>query len=213
MRARPILLYLCGAVCLAVYLGSATAADKLEPLRPNADEKAMDGTADSRKPEAKANLTPANMVAPTIWLPEAGGALFDLNDLRGRQVVLVFFQGMACPHCTARLRELAAKMRESGEPDTMIVAVSGQPIANGTRPRKSLEVPESAPFRLLIDKNHTAFRDFKCFDDGTLHGLFVIDESGTVRYRYIGESPFNNPDAVLKAVSEVKRADLAKKRP
>jgi peroxiredoxin len=208
-----MLLYLWGVVCLAVYLGSATAADKIEPRPPGPYEKAMDGASDPRKPEAKATLTPATMAAPAIWLPESGGALFDLNELRGRQVVLVFFQGMACPHCMARLRELAAKMRESGEPDTMIVAVSGQPIANGARPRKMLEVPEGAPFRLLIDKNHTAFRDFNCFDDGTLHGLFVIDDSATVRYRYVGESPFNNPEAVLKAVSEVKRADLAKKRP
>lgn len=58
---------------------------------------------------------------------------------------------------------------------------------------------------LLADAELAAFKDYRCFDDfeqQTLHGSFVVDGQGFVRWQDIGYQPFMDAKFVL---SEAKR--------
>jgi len=53
----------------------------------------------------------------------------------------------------------------------------------------------------MSDANQTAFKDFRCwddFEDQPLHGTFLIDGSGRVRWQDISYEPFNDPEFLLK---------------
>ena len=158
-------------------------------------------------------LTPAATPAPGLRLPEKGGTVCELAGARGGIVVLVFFQGVGCPHCVAQLRNLVRETRGSLGVDSTVLAVSGLPVGDRASALTTLGVEAADRFRLLVDAEHRAFRDFGCYDGGPLHGLFVIDGGGVIRARYVGQSPFDNPrEVVLRARSLDRRAAEAASR-
>ena len=57
------------------------------------------------------------------------------------------------------------------------------------------------PFPLVADAELGIFKKYRVFDDfekQALHGTFVIDASGFVRWHDISYEPFMDPDFVLK---------------
>jgi len=155
-----------------------------------------------------ANLKPDAAPAPSLKLPEAGGGERGLAEFRGRNVVLVFFQGVECIHCAGKLRDLVREARGAIGPDAQIVAVSSMPVDDPARALRTLGVSPTDKFHLLVDEGLRAFRDFGCYDDGPLHGLFLIDRDGVIRARYTGESPFGDTrEAVRQARALAAPAD------
>ena len=60
---------------------------------------------------------------------------------------------------------------------------------------KDLQIP------LLSDAEQHVFRSFRCwddFEDQPLHGTFLIDSRGKVRWQDISYQPFNEPEFLLK---------------
>jgi peroxiredoxin len=145
-------------------------------------------------------LSPAATPAPGLRLPEKDGAEWDLARARGGVVVLVFFQGVDCTHCVGQLRNFVREARGALGAGATVLAVSGRPVDDRAHALRALGVGEADRFRLLVDADHRAFRDFGCYDSGPLHGLFVIDGGGVIRARYVGQAPFDNPrEVVLRA--------------
>jgi peroxiredoxin len=124
--------------------------------------------------------------------------VWDLAGARGGVVVLVFFQGVECPHCVGQLRDLVREARGAPGAGATVLAVSGRPVDDRAHALATLGVGEADRFRLLVDADHRAFRDFGCYDDGPLHGLFVIDGAGMIRARYVGQGPFDDPREVVR---------------
>jgi FtsP/CotA-like multicopper oxidase with cupredoxin domain/peroxiredoxin len=162
---------------------------------------------------APGKLSPAATPAPGLRLAEEGGAVWDLTGARGGVVILVFFQGVDCPHCVGQLRNLVREARGAPGAGVTVMAVSGRPVADRARALATLGVREADRFGLFVDADHRAFREFACYDGGPLHGLFVIDGGGVIRARYVGEAPFDNPrQAVLRARSLERPAPAAASR-
>ena len=101
------------------------------------------------------------------------------------------------------LRSLLQEARDLAGSGVALVAVSSAPIADPDRAVESLEVPAGLAFHLLVDEDHRVFRRFGCYDDGPQHGLFVIDEAGTIRARYVGDVPFADAPAVCARVRQL----------
>jgi FtsP/CotA-like multicopper oxidase with cupredoxin domain/peroxiredoxin len=133
-------------------------------------------------------------------LSDAAGGIRQLSDLRGHPVILVFFRGMACSHCTQQLRELLQGIRTSGAGDVKAVAVSSERIAEPARALGTLGASGQPEFCLLVDEEHRVFRDYGCYDGGPQHGLFLIDGAGVIRLRYTGETPFAQTREVLDQI-------------
>ena len=152
-------------------------------------------------------LTTCSIPAPSLNLPMAENKAFALDALRPKNVIVVFFQGMSCSHCTQQLRNLLRESRELADSKIAIVAISSEPIAETEKARRALEVSGGLPLQLFTDESHGAFRAFGCYDQKPRHGLFVIDKEGTIRAKYVGEAPFGYPAAVRMCVRELLSAD------
>jgi FtsP/CotA-like multicopper oxidase with cupredoxin domain/peroxiredoxin len=145
--------------------------------------------------------------APPLRLPDADGVTRELAGFKGKKVVLVFFQGVGCPHCVERLRDLVLRARQEPGFGAEIVAVSGLKVANPGLARENLGVTASDRFHLLVDEDHKGFRDFGCYDGGVLHGLFLIDEGGVIRAGYTGSLPFGDTQDVLSRIRDLSASD------
>jgi alkyl hydroperoxide reductase subunit AhpC len=57
------------------------------------------------------------------------------------------------------------------------------------------------PFPLYSDEEFTAFKTFRAYDDfenAPLHGTFLIDRNGLVRWQHISYEPFMLPEFLLE---------------
>ena len=66
---------------------------------------------------------------------------------------------------------------------------------------ENTQVQGEFPFPLVSDADLRIFKTYRAFDDfenQPLHGTFLIDGDGLVRWQDISYEPFNNPDFLLK---------------
>jgi peroxiredoxin len=59
----------------------------------------------------------------------------------------------------------------------------------------------SFPFTLVSNSDLRAFRAYRCFDDfegRPLHGTFLIDKDGLIRWQEIGADPFKDAEFLLQ---------------
>ena len=114
-------------------------------------------------------------------------------------MVLLFFLGHGCLHCAEQLRAFAAAKAEFDAAGLTLLAISSDD-AEGLK--QSLEDFKGSPIGipLLADNTLETFKAYRCFDDfenQPLHGTFVIDGSGLVRWQDIGFEPFKDHRFVI----------------
>jgi peroxiredoxin/tetratricopeptide (TPR) repeat protein len=157
--------------------------------------------------------------APNWKLTDAEGRTHELAEFRGKPVVLLFFLGRGCLHCQQQLAAFAKKAGDFSEAGLTVVAVSTDDQAGI---RKSLvdltansKVDGSAagtsaveggfPFLMLADPKLGVFRSYGAFDDFeqiSLHGSFLVDGNGLVRWTDVSFEPFLDAGFLL---NEAKR--------
>jgi peroxiredoxin/tetratricopeptide (TPR) repeat protein len=146
--------------------------------------------------------------APELSLPDGKGNLVSLSTLRGRPVVVVFYLGAGCPHCIQQLRSFAPLDESYREAGITILAVSTDSVAGLKDTLAYTDAGKAVPFQLLSDAPMRFFREFGAYDvhrDKPLHGIFLIDEAGRVRWRVTGTEPFMETDSLLKEARRVLR--------
>lgn len=159
---------------------------------------ALPGQASNGSADPSASLVRADFPAPDVNLADVNGRELDLARFRGRPVVLVFFKGIRCAPCVEDLRALVREARERGGDDMEIVAISDRRITDVPKALEYLDIVENDRFHLVVDEQHAVFDDFGCGrGEDARHGLFVIDDEGTVRSRSIGQTPYGDSQEVL----------------
>jgi peroxiredoxin len=152
---------------------------------------------------------------PHPLLGQSGGdfALLDVGNrpwhlgehLARGPVVLVFYLGYSCNACVHNLCELNADLARFASFDAQVVAISGDP-PELTRERFSQF--GSFGFTVLSDPDHAVARQYGTYrakgsfesDPGAselVHGTFVLDREGIVRWANCGELPFRDDMALL----------------
>jgi peroxiredoxin len=137
--------------------------------------------------------------APTWNLTDATGKSVSLAQFKGRPLVLIFYRGASCLHCVTQLNSFAEKAKEFANSGIALVAI-GTDSPDELKNLVSIYNDEGTfPFPLLSDAKLDAFKAYRCVDFGNkpLHGTFLIDAQGDVRWRQISDRPFNNPELVL----------------
>ena len=137
--------------------------------------------------------------APEWALPDVDGKTRSLHDYVGRPVIVVFYLGYGCLHCAEQLQAIAKKNDEIRAAGFEIVAISTDQQVNLKRAYENFE--GGFPFPLVADPEMTVFRQYRCFDDfekAALHGTFVIDAHGKVRWQDISYEPFMDTDFLIK---------------
>ena len=134
-----------------------------------------------------------------------------LSDYRGRPVLVIFYLGFGCLHCVEQLEMFSPKAEEYLNAGIEMVAVGTDSVA-GMRQSVALMGSEPFAFPLAADPAMTYFREWRAYDDFEempLHGTFLIDAEGLLRWGDISYEPFGEPEFLLE---EAKRL-LAVEKP
>ncbi|MEQ1893547.1 MAG: redoxin domain-containing protein, partial [Planctomycetota bacterium] len=134
-------------------------------------------------PERRYEPAKLDALGPNLWAPfpapkleclDPDGATVRLEDLRGKNVLLVFYLGEECVHCMEQLLAIDGQQGEFEERDTVVLAVSSaSPEKN-----KSSQALGDLGAQLLSDSDHENARRFTSYDDFEeleLHSTILID--------------------------------------
>jgi peroxiredoxin len=138
--------------------------------------------------------------APEIKLTDDQNNEFSMAECRGRPVLLVFYLGRGCSHCLEQLGLLSDSAKAFEKQGIRIVAIStdsGKSVAKSDDTKKA--GPESS-FPILSDKSLRAFKAYRAYDDFEqmpLHGTFLVDGAGKVRWQDISFDPFTDVKFLL----------------
>ncbi|MFN5627240.1 MAG: peroxiredoxin family protein, partial [Planctomyces sp.] len=138
--------------------------------------------------------------AASEWtLPGVDEMPRSLSDYRGRPVVVVFYLGYGCLHCAEQLKAIAKDYQSFREAGLEVIAISTDKQVNLKRALENLE--GGFPFPLAADPELGVFRKYRCYDDFEkvpLHGTFLVDAKGRVRWQDISFEPFMNTQFLVK---------------
>ncbi len=134
------------------------------------------------------------------------GEVLDLDDLRGTRVVLIIMRGFAgavCLHCSTQMLALVKNLGEFERRKTRVFVV--YPGEAATVPVfmesvRALDPNFRPPFRILLDVDLAAVRAFLIEGSLAKPTTLIVDESGIVRWAYVGQQPSDRPsmDLVLR---------------
>lgn len=139
--------------------------------------------------------------APAWSLPSEEDKTVSLENFSGKPVVVIFYLGFGCLHCVEQLETfspLAEKYREAG---IEIVAIGSD---DNTTMKKSIETYQEEKelnIPLLSDSEMKVFNQYRCYDDfekQALHGTFLIDGQGQIKWSDVSYEPFTDAKFLLK---------------
>jgi peroxiredoxin/tetratricopeptide (TPR) repeat protein len=135
-------------------------------------------------------------------LPTSDGTTIRLSETyKGKPVLVVFYLGFGCLHCVEQLQAfhpMADRFRKAG---IEIVAIGSDAAAGMKKSLDDLGPEDRFAFPLVADPELKVFKEWRAFDDFenmTLHGTFLVDGEGMVRWQDISYEPFNEPEWLLK---------------
>ncbi|OWK44515.1 Alkyl hydroperoxide reductase subunit C-like protein [Fimbriiglobus ruber] len=148
--------------------------------------------------------------APDFDLIDSEGTAWNLKGLRADGPVVVVFYHSYCDLCVRQLFDEARDLPLFREVGARVVAISADP-PEMTRRR----VQESDPFGFPIlsdpeNKVARAYQVFRRAQDGNpgdrlLHGTFIVDRDGTIRWVNVGDAPFRRDPALLSQLARIQR--------
>ncbi len=134
-------------------------------------------------------------------LPENDWSTRSLADFQGRAVLVVFYLGKGCSHCMEQLNVFGPMTKAFAEAGVSIVAVStDSPDGLHWTFEKSREATGFS-FPIVSDAGLQTFKAYRAFDDFEqvpLHGVFLVDPAGLVRWQDIGHEPFRDAAWLLE---------------
>lgn len=160
--------------------------------------------------------------APDWSLPNGSGESIALKQFKGKPVVVIFYLGHGCLHCIEQLTTFAPKTKEFIDAGISLVAISTDEVNELQKSIENYQIEVQSkltsakdkntlpgineftgefPFPLVSDAELNIFKAYRAFDDfedQPLHGTFLIDGDGLVRWQDISYEPFNEPDFLLK---------------
>ncbi len=138
--------------------------------------------------------------APSWSLPGAQREIVSLEQYRGKPVVVIFYLGSGCLHCVEQLHKFAPLNADFAGAGISIVAISSEPLDSLKASLAKLSPNEPIPFPLAADPQYAVFKQYRAYDDFEsmpLHGTFLIDGDGMVRWQDISYEPFSDAKFLL----------------
>lgn len=158
-------------------------------------------------------------LGPFRWQPSPAAAWtlknsqekpISLKDYQGRPVVVIFYLGYGCLHCAEQLQAFAPMTEQFNKEGISLVAISTDDM-EGLKHSLSSYKKGDFPFPLLSDEEKKIFKLYRAYDDfedQPLHGTFLIDGGGRVRWQDISYEPFMDPKFVLQEAKRLLGQDL-----
>ena len=147
--------------------------------------------------------------APEWALQDAEGKSHTLKQYRGKPMVVIFYLGYGCLHCLEQLHAFGPKSKAFEEAGLSLVAIGSDDRESLNRALDNYEGKEFG-IKLLSNAGLEVFKTYRAYDDfekQPLHGTFIIDSAGLVRWQDISYEPFMDPDFVLKEAKRLLSAE------
>jgi peroxiredoxin len=138
--------------------------------------------------------------APGFDLAVAGGGRMSLTQRAGRPTLVVFYLGFGCLQCVEQLQSFVPLRTAFADAGIDIVAIGTDDADSAAASLAAMPDADRIPFPLLADPELTAFRAWRCHDDFEqmpLHGTFLVDGEGRVRWQEISFEPTKDVDWLL----------------
>ena len=131
-------------------------------------------------------------VAPDWTMRDQDGLLVKLSELRGKNVVMVFYPRDETPTCRAQLCEFRDAWQQAQERNTVVFGVNPQKAEShaGFRDNNHL------PFPLLVDEGGKVCSAYNTRGLMTKRTVYLVGPDGVIRYARRGKPPV---DEVLAA--------------
>jgi peroxiredoxin len=139
--------------------------------------------------------------APDFSLAGADGKTVSLKSYRGHPVIVLFYLGYGCRHCLEQLNAFAPKTERFRDAGISVLAVSTDSVTELQKTFDQSTSGEGFPFPIVSDEKKEIFRKYRAYDDFEdmpLHGTFLVDGKGLVRWQDISFDPFVDVDFLLK---------------
>ena len=159
---------------------------------------------------------PLESLGPFRWHPtqavdwtlaDSVGKKYRLHDYvaQGKPVVAIFYLGSGCAACMEQLNAFAPLAKEFENAGISLIAIGVDPKHALKLTQEQCKIGASFPFPVVSDKDMKTFKAYGAYDDFEkmpLHGAFLIDGKGLVRWQDISFQPFKQTAFLL---SEAKR--------
>jgi peroxiredoxin len=151
---------------------------------------------------------PLEQLGPFRWQPYTApswvaktpeGEVVTSAESDGQPKIVILYLGFGCLHCVEQLQAFSPyydRFRKAGIEIMGISTETTDDLLTGIKSfDKKLELP------LYSDAGHEVFKTFRCwddFEDQALHGTFLIDGRGHVRWQDISYEPFMDAEFLLE---------------
>jgi peroxiredoxin len=168
---------------------------------------------------ATAGRIELDTLGPLTWTPfsaepfslvDSEGKPWTLADHRGKNVLVLFYLGGKCAHCMQQLQLFSNELDALKKRNTEVVAISTDDLA-ATQALKKNKDDIRFPMPLLPDPKLAVFKAYQSFDDfenQPLHGTFLIDSKGYVRFQRISADPFLEVEFISNEAERLNKLKL-----
>lgn len=138
--------------------------------------------------------------APGWSLPDQKGSVRSLADFKGKPLLVIFYLGGGCPHCIDQLNTFGPFAPKFADAGIQLLAISADPAAKLKETFSQIKNEEAFSFPILADETLASFKAYRAYDDfekAPLHGTFLIDGDGYIRWQDISYQPFSQAGWLL----------------
>ena len=141
------------------------------------------------------------MPAANWALPDVKGKKLALKNYQGKPVIVIFYLGFGCLHCAEQLDKFAPRAKDFAKAGISMVAISTDDQSRLQKSLNNYKGKKPFPIPLVSNNKLDVFKKYRVYDDFEkipLHGTFLIDGRGRVRWQDISYEPFMNVDFLLQ---------------
>ena len=151
---------------------------------------------------------PLDSLGPFRWTPslapvwsatDSEGETRSSKQFAKRPLVLILYLGFGCIHCAEQLKEFAPMAEQYRAVGIDVVGISTETLSQLQTGLRKYDSPIQMP--LIANPEVDIFKSFRCFDDFEgvpMHGTFLIDTNGRIRWQDTGYKPFMDPKFLLE---------------
>ena len=127
--------------------------------------------------------------------------------IKGKNVLVIFFLGGKCAHCMQQLQTFGKEYEALKKLNVETVAISTDDL-DAAKALKNNKDGIKFPMPILADPKLELFKLYRAYDDfenQPLHGTFLIDAQGNVRFQRISADPFLEVEFIKAEAARVNR--------
>ena len=150
--------------------------------------------------------------APDWSLTDSENQTANSGEYLGQPHIVIFYLGHGCLHCAEQLQAFAPRVGDFEATGIKMVAISTDDHEGLLKSIK--DAGDVMPIRLTSDASNDVFRKFRAFDDfenQPLHGTFLVDGKGRIRWQDIGFEPFMEHQFLLDEAKRLLAKELGGK--